>query len=109
MRLVVNTRFRSVLCSLGLALSLAVVPGCGRPSQDDCSKAVDHLMDLITSAAPPESDDVKKALANQYSTKRDEFLASCKEQGTKKDVDCIMASKTLDDLSKNCGQAATGK
>jgi small lipoprotein (TIGR04454 family) len=98
--------FSPLLGGLVLAAGMTAGAGCGRPSQEDCQKAVDHLMDLIQSAAPPESDDVKKALQANFTDQRNQFIDECKSQGTKKDTDCILGAKSLDDLMNNCGQAS---
>jgi hypothetical protein len=64
-------------------------------TQDECTKAVGHALELLK--ADPNMKDVA---ANLDQTK-DEAVKQCVADGTKKDYDCVMASKVATDLG-NC-------
>ena len=104
---------RSVAMRLLPALLLAVVAACGNaPSKDDCTKLLDHLIDLEIKAGGGDGDlsaDMKADLQKQRQQVTDfasgqKFIETCTQKTPKKVVDCGLAARTLDDAAK-CDEA----
>jgi hypothetical protein len=97
-----------------LLLSAALGAGCSNaPSEGDCRKLLEHLVDLEVSAGgarPPADGDAaaieaaktelakqKKAIADGASSK---FLEACVDKTPRAVVSCSLAAKTLADVAK---------
>jgi hypothetical protein len=84
-------------------LALVFAAGCGKgPSDDDCKKFLDHLVDLEfkKAGAAATTDAMKQEIAKQKNTvteaKRAEFLDVCKKKMSKARVKCALAATELD-------------
>jgi len=76
---------------------------CGKgPSDDDCKKFLDHLVDLEfkKAGAAATTDAMKQEIAKQKNTvteaKSAEFLDVCKKKMSKARVQCAIAATELD-------------
>src|SRR5689334_22496749 len=84
-------------------LGLLLAAACGKgPSDDECKKLLDHLVDLEfkKAGAAATSDAMKAELAKQKTAvseaKANEFLDTCKKKMSKARVDCALAATELD-------------
>ena len=84
-------------------LALVFAAACGKgPSDDDCKKFLDHLVDLEfkKAGAAATTDAMKQEIAKQKNTvteaKRAEFLDVCKKKMSKARVKCALAATELD-------------
>ncbi len=92
--------------------AVLVVAGCkNAPSEDQCRKLLDHLVDLEfkkAGAAGAASDEVKAQLAKQReavrTAKSAEFVSVCVDKTAKNRVECALAATTLEGVAK-CDEA----
>jgi hypothetical protein len=84
-------------------LALVVVAACGKgPSDDECKKFLDHLVDLEfkKAGAAATTDAMKQEIAKQKNTvteaKRAEFLDVCKKKMSRERVVCALGKTELD-------------
>ena len=70
-----------------VAVAITVLPGCSRPSEGDCRKAIDNIRQL----AGTQSDDFGSPEA---------AIRSCRGSASKASVKCAIAAKTKADLEK---------
>ena len=80
-----------------------IVAACGKgPSDDECKKFLDHLVDLEfkKAGAAATTDAMKQEIAKQKNTvtegKRAEFMDVCKKKMSKARVQCAIAATELD-------------
>ncbi len=87
-----------VMGSLSAALVLVTLSGCARPSEEECDAAAKKMASFFagTDAAAPDEDN--KAARELAEGMVEEIKADCLKQGTKREVECIMAAKTLEDM-----------
>lgn len=79
-------------------ISLLAVSACGKPSDDDCEKFADHMVELTVKEVGIEG--MEDAIREEAMKQRPEFVKACKEEGTKSEVDCALKADSLDALSK---------
>ena len=84
-------------------LGLLFAAACGKgPSDGDCKKLLDHLVDLEfkKAGAAATSDAMKAEIAKQKTAvtdaKANEFLDTCKKKMSKARVQCALAANELD-------------
>jgi hypothetical protein len=84
-------------------LGLLFVAACGKgPSDGDCKKLLDHLVDLEfkKAGAAATSDAMKAEIAKQKTAvsdaKSSEFLDTCKKKMSKARVECALAATELE-------------
>jgi hypothetical protein len=81
---------------------------CGKaPSSDQCSKALDHLIELEVLNAggnkglnEEQKADLAKQKASVSDAQRTQFMEACVKKTPKSIVECVQAAPTLDDASK---------
>ncbi len=96
------------LRALALVLAstcLAPVVGCGNaPSQNQCEKLLDHVLELEAQAAGANTPEMKADLDKQKKAVADfmrkEFLETCLEKLPRSQVNCGLEAKTKDELAK---------
>lgn len=89
-------RGRALLPALALALvGLTACPD--KPSEAECEEFADHFLKLVLEAK--EKDVATDGMSDE---ERDELIESCVKEGTQKEVDCAMASESMDDILENC-------
>jgi hypothetical protein len=83
--------------------ALLIATGCKNgPSEDQCNKLLDHLVDLEfkKAGAAATTDAMKQEIAKQKTAvteaKRAEFLDTCKKKMKKSRVECAMNATELD-------------
>lgn len=88
---------KSALFAL-LAGSMALSAGCGKGSK--CEKAGEKVVALLgeMSKGMPEAD--AKKIKEDSGKMKTQFVADCKKKATDKELDCILAAKTMDDMDK---------
>ncbi|MEJ7598781.1 MAG: hypothetical protein WKG01_12810 [Kofleriaceae bacterium] len=86
---------------------LLVLVGCGKgPSRDQCTKLLDHLVDLeFKKAGASATADAQKAeLAKQkqavVTNKTKDFVAACVDRTAKDRVECALQATDLDGVAK---------
>jgi hypothetical protein len=84
-------------------LALVIAAGCGKgPSEGDCKKLLDHLVDLEfkKAGAAATSDAMKAEIAKQKTAvteaKASEFISTCMKKMAKSRVQCALAATELD-------------
>ena len=84
-------------------LGLLIAAACGQgPSDDECQKFLDHLVDLEfkKAGAAATTDAMKQEIVKQKNTvseaKRAEFMDTCKKKMSKARVSCALAATELD-------------
>ena len=84
-------------------LVLVIAAACGKgPSEGDCKKLLDHLVDLEfkKAGAAATSDAMKAEIAKQKTAvteaKSAEFIKTCKDKMAKGRVQCALAATELD-------------
>lgn len=89
---------------------LLFAAACGKgPSDDDCKKLLDHLVDLEfkKAGAAATSDAMKAEIAKQKTAvteaKSTEFIETCKKKMSKSRVKCALAANELE------GDSGVGK
>jgi hypothetical protein len=96
---------RHVLAGLVVAAGLA---GCSKaPSSEQCTQALDHLIDLEALAAgggkglsEEQKADVTKQKANISEAQRTQFMDACVKKTPRSVVECTLSAQTLDDAGK---------
>jgi hypothetical protein len=90
-----------------LILVLLCAACSGRPSESECGRAVDHMIDIMTAppvgeggAAPAEEQKASEAWARSFKDKdptRAAMIETCRTRMTSGHVSCILAAR--DDVS----------
>ncbi len=78
-------------------LSILFVGACAKPSDADCEKFADHMIELTVKEVGIEG--MEDAIREEAAKQRPEFVKTCKEDGTKGEVDCALKADSLDALS----------
>lgn len=74
--------------------------GCGgKPTKDDCEKFADHFVKLMLDGMGDASGESANPLGEEVKT---ELVDSCVKEGTKKEVDCVLAASSMEDVEANC-------
>ena len=88
-------------------LAAVLFAGCGSgPSDDQCKKLLDHLVDLEFKKAgvAATADSQKTALADQKAkvieAKEADFMAACTDKTAKDRVECALTATDLDGVAK---------
>ncbi|TPV93685.1 MAG: hypothetical protein B7733_19250 [Myxococcales bacterium FL481] len=87
---------------LCLALGLVLIAGCNKPATPEaCEQFADHFLKLL---AKSENADGKLARsAEEIATSlRPKLVESCTKDGTASEVECVLASQSVEDVEKNC-------
>jgi hypothetical protein len=81
-------------------ISFLAVSACslGKPSDDDCEKFADHMVELTIKEVGIEG--MEDVIREEAMKQRPEFVKACKEEGTKGEVDCALKADSLDALAK---------
>jgi hypothetical protein len=97
--------------STGCVLALLVVGACSKgPSDDQCKRLLDHIVDLEfkNAGAQATSDQLKAEIAKQKTAvteaKSKEFLDTCKKKMAKSRVECALNASDPDTMAK-CDEA----
>ncbi len=90
-----------------LLAAVVVLVGCkNAPSEDQCKKLLDHLVDLEfkKAGAATGSDEVKAQIAKQKeavsTAKSAEFIDVCVNKTAKDRIECALAAQDLDAVAK---------
>jgi hypothetical protein len=96
---------------LAVPLALAGAACSKGPSEEQCARLLDHLVDLElkrAGAATPPSDTLKAELAKQKAavveSKSAEFMATCRDKTHVDRVECALAATDLAGVAK-CDEA----
>ena len=81
-----------------VALALA---GCSsKPSAQECEEAFAQLERIAVQGQDKGTGDLGKAYLDSF---KKEFMDRCQKDGSRQEVDCIVKSRTMDDLDKCAG------
>jgi hypothetical protein len=84
--------------SLCLALMAFCSVGCaGKPSEAECDAFADHLVVLLKQAHP-DSQSATRLAGKQ----KEKLIDKCVIEGTKAEVECVLASASLDAVAADC-------
>jgi hypothetical protein len=107
---------RHLTQSLAAAYALATGACSQAPSTEQCSKLLEHVIDLEIaggSGATKLTDDMKKDLEIQrkkvvdYATQQKVFMETCTKKTPRRVVECGLKAKNDDDLAK-CDDSTAG-
>ncbi|MGN6107840.1 MAG: hypothetical protein ACTHU0_22220 [Kofleriaceae bacterium] len=91
----------------GFLFLAIVLAGCGKgPSEDQCKKLLDHLVDLefkkagAGAAADAAKADLAKQKASVIEAKSPEFISTCVERTARDRVECALAATDLEGVAK---------
>lgn len=91
-----------------LLLAALLVAGCNKaPTADQCSKDLDHLIELEALAAggakgltDEQKADLEKQKAAVSEAQRTQFMDACVKKTPRSIVECTLAAQTLADAAK---------
>lgn len=91
-------RKQAIALSIAFLSSFAV--GCGgKPTKEECEKFADKFVDLMFAGEDGGSDETAKALGAEV---KNELVDDCVKEGTKKEVDCVLAASSMEEVEANC-------
>lgn len=94
-----HTRLTLPLSGL-MALAL-LLPGCTRPPEAECKKFADHVKELTLAELAPRGDAAVKAGGDAFEKDgREALMKTCAEQGSQREIDCVLKAKTLNELNE---------
>lgn len=77
---------------------LAVKEGDARPSKAECEEFADKFVELMF-AEDQGGSPASKALGAEV---RGELVDDCQREGTRREVDCVLAASSMDDVEAKC-------
>jgi hypothetical protein len=97
---------------VAVALALVLLPAaCGKgPSEDQCKKLLDHLVDLefkkagAAASADSQKADLTKQKAAIVENKSKDFVSACVDKTAKTRVECALQATDLEAVAK-CDEA----
>lgn len=82
-------------CLLAFATTLGLATGCdAKPSEEDCEAAAEKFFDLLAENQGVNPD------TEMNDKMRDKFKHGCISSGTKKELACIDAAKSFEDIQQ---------
>ncbi len=94
-------KLEAIALSVALLGSFAV--GCGgKPTQEQCQEFADKFVALMLAGdagGAGQADEAAQAVADELKA---ELVDDCVKEGTKKEVDCVLAASSMEDVEKNC-------
>jgi hypothetical protein len=69
-----------------------------KPSVEQCEAFADHFVGLLEASRESPSARIKKLAQSQ----RDKLVDSCAQDGTVKEVECVLAQSSIADVEANC-------
>ncbi len=90
---------RRILPLAGLLGVALILSACAKkPSEEQCEQFADHFVKLLE-----ESRDKPDARIHKLARKQHQDLVdSCVEDGTAKEVECVLAQASIGDVEANC-------
>ncbi len=79
----------------GFAVSLSLGACGGKPSEEDCNKFADKVVELTVKGQEGAAADMAKSMIEAM---KPEMVKECKEKGTKAEIDCALKAESLEDL-----------
>lgn len=91
-------KLEAIALSVAFLSSFAV--GCGgKPTKDECEKFADKFVDLMFAGEDAGDSEAAKALGADVKT---ELVDDCVKEGSKKEVDCVLAASSMEEVEANC-------
>jgi LipL41-expression chaperone Lep len=85
-----------LLGMIGLSL---VLSACGKkPDEEQCELLADHLVKLLEESRDKPDARIRKLAQNQ----RQPIIDSCVQDGTEKEVQCVLDQSSIGDVEANC-------
>jgi hypothetical protein len=91
-------RRRNVLLAGVLGVGLLTSACAKKPTEEKCEEFADHLVKLLQESRDKPDPRIRK-LANAM---RQEVVDSCVQEGTAKEVDCVLAASSILEVEANC-------
>lgn len=94
-------KIRSTLSALSLTTLVLSLAACSKPTEADCEKLGDHVVELMAKELGGEGDGpVADAIREEATKERGALVKECRENGSKSEVECIMKAQSLADIEK---------
>lgn len=77
---------------------VAGLSGCGKPSQEECERFTDHMVELSTKKAKEITGDDDAARASAEES-REDFQKKCEAEISSAEYNCAMSAQSFDELS----------
>lgn len=91
-------KLEAIALSIAFLSSFAV--GCGgKPTKEECEKFADKFVELMFAGEDGSTDETAKALGAEVKT---ELVDDCVKEGTKREVDCVLAASSMEEVEANC-------
>ncbi|MEZ4450688.1 MAG: hypothetical protein R3B09_14495 [Nannocystaceae bacterium] len=81
----------------GFAASLTLGACGGKPSEDDCKKFADKVVELTVKGQEGAAAEMAKGMIEAM---KPEMIKECQEKGQKSEIDCALKAESLEDLEK---------
>ncbi|MBK8260521.1 MAG: TIGR04454 family lipoprotein [Nannocystis sp.] len=92
-------KFYASLILTGFVASLTLGACGGKPSEDDCKKFADKVIELTSKGQDAAAAELAKGMLEGM---KPEMIKECVEKGTKAEVECVLKADTMEALEK-CG------
>jgi hypothetical protein len=85
------------LCARPCLLAVLVVGACAKPTEADCERLADHVIDLMVKDVGVEG--MEDAIREEAEKERPKLVEECKG-GTKAEVECLLEAQSREDMEK---------
>jgi hypothetical protein len=92
-------KFQAAVVSIALTGCFAA--GCGgKPTKDECDLFADKFVTLMLAGeGAGGADETAKTLGAEVKAG---LVDDCVKEGTKKEIDCVLAASTIEEVEANC-------
>jgi len=83
-----------------LGLAAVALTGCAKADKAACEKAFDHVIEITIAPMKDLGEDALKAAREGAAAGKADFMKECEGKVSKAQVDCVIAAKSLEDVTK---------
>jgi hypothetical protein len=95
-----RTTMKKLTAFFVLGLTAVALTGCGKAAKADCEKAFDHIIEITIAPMKDLGEDAMKAARDGAAAGKEDFMKQCEGKVSKASVDCVIAAKSLEDITK---------
>lgn len=88
-----SMKVASVLFAMSMALG-----ACGKGSK--CEKAADKVIAMMGDMVKGMPEEAAKKMKEESAKMKSQFVEECKKKASDKEIDCVLAAKTMEDMDK---------